>query len=262
MRHGRPVNARSRHHLAVNQLGVNQRKRAVAVVAAAVLGTAVVNVHPAAGGAARPSARAIKLAALDPLFTGSPGQAVSLFGQPTPTPTTGAPFGARSFTVLGAGDILLHPGLWKQGRQDAASGRPQPGYDFDPIFASAVPDISGADLAICHMETPYGAAERPVHGLPDLRGAAADRPDDPRHRLRHLLDRRRTTRSTTARPASTGNSTRSTRPASSTPARPARRPRRPRRTCSTSTASRSRSCRTRTASTASRCRRTSRGWRT
>jgi len=76
-----------------------------------------------------------------------------------------APTGPRSFTVLGAGDILLHPGLWAEGRHAAAAAH-RTGYYFDPIFASAEPDISGADLAICHMETPYGNPDGPFTGYP------------------------------------------------------------------------------------------------
>ncbi len=79
-----------------------------------------------------------------------------------PTPGTFTP---RQFTVLGAGDILLHPGLWAQGRRDATAAH-RGGYYFDPLFASAVPDIQAADLAICHMETPYGKAGGPFHGYP------------------------------------------------------------------------------------------------
>ncbi len=40
------------------------------------------------------------------------------------------------------------------------------GYDFDPIFASAIPRIQAADLAICHMETPYGPDGGPYTGFP------------------------------------------------------------------------------------------------
>ena len=71
----------------------------------------------------------------------------------------------RHFTVLGAGDILLHQGLWRQGRADAAA-RGESGYDFDPIFASAKPRIEAADLAICHMETPYAPPNGPFKGFP------------------------------------------------------------------------------------------------
>jgi poly-gamma-glutamate capsule biosynthesis protein CapA/YwtB (metallophosphatase superfamily) len=76
-----------------------------------------------------------------------------------------APAVPRHFTVLGAGDILLHQGLWRQGRADAAA-RGESGYDFDPIFASAAPRIKAADLAICHMETPYAPPNGPFKGFP------------------------------------------------------------------------------------------------
>ena len=49
---------------------------------------------------------------------------------------------------------------------DAVAKRQQSGYDFDPIFASAEPDIKAADLAICHMETPYGQTGGPFTGYP------------------------------------------------------------------------------------------------
>lgn len=71
----------------------------------------------------------------------------------------------RTFTVLGAGDILLHSGLWRQAKIDAATQH-RKGYDFDSIFASATPRIEAADLAICHMETPYGPKNGPFHGYP------------------------------------------------------------------------------------------------
>lgn len=84
---------------------------------------------------------------------------------PPNTDVVPLPHAPRQFTVLAAGDILLHPGLWTQGRADAAA-RHRPGYDFDPVFASAVPDIAGADLAICHLETPLGRPNGPFTGFP------------------------------------------------------------------------------------------------
>lgn len=74
-------------------------------------------------------------------------------------------FVPRHFTVLAAGDVLLHPALWAQAARDARNlGRT--GYDFDPIFTSAKPRIAGADLAICHLETPIGQPGGPFHGYP------------------------------------------------------------------------------------------------
>jgi poly-gamma-glutamate synthesis protein (capsule biosynthesis protein) len=71
----------------------------------------------------------------------------------------------RQFTVLGAGDVLLHNGLWAEARR-AARQHHRSGYYFDPIFASAVPDIKGADLAVCHMETPYAGPGGPFTSYP------------------------------------------------------------------------------------------------
>jgi poly-gamma-glutamate capsule biosynthesis protein CapA/YwtB (metallophosphatase superfamily) len=80
----------------------------------------------------------------------------------SPSATTVAP---RSFTVVGSGDILLHGLLWTQGANDAhALG--QSGYDFVPLLASVIPVVSKADLAICHMETPYGPANGPFTDYP------------------------------------------------------------------------------------------------
>lgn len=87
-------------------------------------------------------------------------QAVSA---PSTAPSASA--APRQFTVLGAGDILLHSPLWRVAQSDAKAAHKR-GYYFDPIFASAKPDISGADLAICHMETPYGKSTGPFTGYP------------------------------------------------------------------------------------------------
>ncbi|HEY9483115.1 MAG TPA: CapA family protein [Micromonosporaceae bacterium] len=82
-----------------------------------------------------------------------------------PSTAPGAPASPRQFTVLGAGDILLHSPLWKVARADAKAAH-KTGYYFDSMFASAKPDIAGADLAICHMETPYGKPGGPFTGYP------------------------------------------------------------------------------------------------
>lgn len=77
----------------------------------------------------------------------------------TRTAVAGAtPAPARQLTILGSGDILVHPPTWQQAAADAeAAGRP--GYNFDPMFASIRPAVSSADLAICHMEAPMGPGE-------------------------------------------------------------------------------------------------------
>jgi poly-gamma-glutamate synthesis protein (capsule biosynthesis protein) len=65
----------------------------------------------------------------------------------------------RTLTILGAGDVLLHEDLWRQAR-----GRS--GYDFGPVFADVAREIAGADLAICHLETPLGRPDGPFTGYP------------------------------------------------------------------------------------------------
>jgi len=73
----------------------------------------------------------------------------------------------RTFTVVGSGDVLLHDALWTLARHDAADeGRT--GYDFAPLFASVKPIVAGADLAICHMETPLGPENGPFSSYPSF----------------------------------------------------------------------------------------------
>lgn len=59
----------------------------------------------------------------------------------------------KSITIVGAGDILVHPPTWQQAQQDSGKiGQ----YDFSKIFSRVQPVITSADLAICHMEAPMG----------------------------------------------------------------------------------------------------------
>ena len=88
--------------------------------------------------------------------------------QPVPlavTPSVAKAVGPRTLTILGAGDELLHPQVWAQARKDAkADGRP--GLYFDDMFTSIKPAIEGADVAICHLETPLAPAGGPDTGYP------------------------------------------------------------------------------------------------
>ena len=69
---------------------------------------------------------------------------------------------ARTITILGAGDVLLHSRLWRQAAADAAAGG-RPGLDFRPMLAGVAARIAAADLAICHLETPLAP---PFSGYP------------------------------------------------------------------------------------------------
>lgn len=59
--------------------------------------------------------------------------------------------------VLGAGDVLVHPQVWQQADRDGG---------FAPMFAGVGAAVSGADLALCHLETPLAAAGGPYEGWP------------------------------------------------------------------------------------------------
>jgi poly-gamma-glutamate synthesis protein (capsule biosynthesis protein) len=101
----------------------------------------------------------------------SPGATPTTPITPSETgPTTSAappPDKPRTITVVMNGDMLLHEGLWASARTDAQrTGRGQDGMDFRPILADMRPVVSGADLAICHLETPLAPHGGPYSGYP------------------------------------------------------------------------------------------------
>ncbi|WP_320776808.1 CapA family protein [Streptomyces sp. CRN 30] len=57
------------------------------------------------------------------------------------------------FTLVASGDVLPHDSVIERARFDAGGA----GHDFRPILAGIAPVVSRADLALCHMETVYGA---------------------------------------------------------------------------------------------------------
>ncbi|MEO3973783.1 CapA family protein [Streptomyces sp. CAU 1734] len=68
-------------------------------------------------------------------------------------PPAGRPAAKRAFTLVASGDVLPHDSVIRRARLDSEDG----GYDFAPMLAGVRPVVSAADLAICHMETVYGA---------------------------------------------------------------------------------------------------------
>jgi poly-gamma-glutamate synthesis protein (capsule biosynthesis protein) len=100
--------------------------------------------------------------------TGCSSPAATAWQQGHPVPATGEakpPTAPTSITILGSGDVLLHPPLWDQARADAkAEGKS--GYDFGPLFSGVRDLVSSADLAVCHMETPLAPPDGPFIGFP------------------------------------------------------------------------------------------------
>ena len=64
-----------------------------------------------------------------------------------------------------SGDVLLHSGLWETAANDAQrTGRGS--MDYRPMLADMRPVIAGADLAICHLETPLAPKGGPFASYP------------------------------------------------------------------------------------------------
>jgi poly-gamma-glutamate synthesis protein (capsule biosynthesis protein) len=68
----------------------------------------------------------------------------------------------KGFTLVATGDLLIHDSVIRQARADAGGD----GYDFRRMLAGAKSIVSEADLAICHMETVFGADGGPFTGYP------------------------------------------------------------------------------------------------
>ncbi|MGW2486220.1 CapA family protein [Streptomyces sp. NPDC001606] len=64
-----------------------------------------------------------------------------------------APAADRGFTLVASGDVLPHTSVIDRAAYDAEGD----GYDFRPMLSGVEPVVSRADLALCHMETVYGA---------------------------------------------------------------------------------------------------------
>ncbi|WP_051366474.1 CapA family protein [Hamadaea tsunoensis] len=91
-----------------------------------------------------------------PVADGSPtgsasGTPAAVAGQ---SPAAAAP---KTITLVAAGDVLAHPEIWQQATRDGG---------YAPMFAGVRPVVSGADLALCHLETPLAPAGGPFKGFP------------------------------------------------------------------------------------------------
>ncbi|MFE1958685.1 CapA family protein [Streptomyces sp. NPDC059479] len=91
-----------------------------------------------------------------------PGRPATHDRPPHHGPTADGAAKKGGFTLVATGDVLPHDSVIAQGESDAEDD----GYDFAPMFAAVKPVVSGADLAICHMETVYGEEGGPFSGYP------------------------------------------------------------------------------------------------
>jgi poly-gamma-glutamate capsule biosynthesis protein CapA/YwtB (metallophosphatase superfamily) len=84
-----------------------------------------------------------------------------------PTAGATAPGAPTALTVSASGDLLIHGPVFQKARAYGHGRR----YDFRPMLRVVRPLIAGADLALCHLETPltYGAPS----GYPSFHTPAA-----------------------------------------------------------------------------------------
>ena len=74
-----------------------------------------------------------------------------------------APGPATSFTLVATGDVLIH-----QTMQLASGARRRTGPTTSSRYGAVAPIIRGADLAICHFETPVAPLGGPYRGYPSF----------------------------------------------------------------------------------------------
>ena len=77
------------------------------------------------------------------------------------------PEGTRMITIAASGDLLIHSPVYERALA-YGGGR---WYDFLPMLARVRPIVRGADLAICHVETPMGAGA--ISGYPRFNSPAS-----------------------------------------------------------------------------------------
>ncbi|HEX4806225.1 MAG TPA: CapA family protein [Conexibacter sp.] len=113
------------------------------------------------GGRRRPAAW-VGLTAAALALAGCATQASGGTAPPATTAPPASPPKPRTIhlTIEANGDLLIHRPVWLRAQQ-LAHGR---GYDFAPLLRYVKPYVAGADLAICHVETPMTAA--PPAGYP------------------------------------------------------------------------------------------------
>jgi poly-gamma-glutamate synthesis protein (capsule biosynthesis protein) len=89
--------------------------------------------------------------------------AVGLAGLLSPASASAAPAPGTRLTIAASGDFLIHQPVWQRARVYGHGRR----YEFRPMFRRIRPLIAGADLALCHVETPFWHG--PPRGYPSFR---------------------------------------------------------------------------------------------
>ncbi|MDT8916112.1 CapA family protein [Amycolatopsis sp. PS_44_ISF1] len=97
------------------------------------------------------------------LLAGCAGGGAVTVPDTKPSSSASAAPSRDSFTVVATGDVLIHPKLTEQAEADGNGV-----IDYRPLLAGVKPLVSGADLGICHLETPLAPAGGPYSGYPSF----------------------------------------------------------------------------------------------
>jgi poly-gamma-glutamate synthesis protein (capsule biosynthesis protein) len=81
--------------------------------------------------------------------------------------SAGEPAAGTELTVAASGDLLIHSPVFDRARAYGGGRR----YRFRPMLRAIRPLIAGADLALCHLETPLSPL--PPRGYPRFRAPVA-----------------------------------------------------------------------------------------
>lgn len=84
----------------------------------------------------------------------------------TTAPTTTTTLPPRTATIAFTGDILPHGAVVQQAAANAAGT--DGGWDFNPMFDLVRPQLSAADLAICHLESPLSPDNGSLSSYPSF----------------------------------------------------------------------------------------------
>lgn len=129
------------------------------LLAAAVLAACSHTTGHGAGDQAGPVSSSGGAASSVVATTAAPTTVVASTAAPTTTARA-----RRRVTMVFTGDTLLHQPVYARAGVDGrASGR---AFDFGPMFALVAPELSAADLAICHQETVLSADDGDLSGYP------------------------------------------------------------------------------------------------
>lgn len=86
-----------------------------------------------------------------PSTTAAPPVSTRDIDEKVSIPTTTAPL--RSFTLVATGDLISHGAVAERAATEDGS------WDFGPLFSRVRPILAGADLALCHLESPLSMSD-------------------------------------------------------------------------------------------------------